>query len=92
MGYVATTGVIRYWKPYQPFVIHRHHHVWFYEYNSRLSIEDEHTPVSLLVQQYPESGVHNSDSLNFITFELDLTSNSFRDKTILHMKVSYLPM
>ena len=43
MGYADTTGVIIYWKPYQPFVIHRSHHVWFDEYNSRLSIEDKHT-------------------------------------------------
>ena len=32
MGYAATTGVIIYWKPDQPFVIHRAHHVWFDEY------------------------------------------------------------
>ena len=38
MGYVATTGVIIYWKPYQPFVIHRDYHVWFDEYNYRLFI------------------------------------------------------
>ena len=29
MGYAATTGVILYWKPEQPFIIHRAHHVWF---------------------------------------------------------------
>ena len=40
MGYAATTGVILYWKPDQPFIIHRSHHVWFDEYNSRLSIEE----------------------------------------------------
>ena len=38
MGYAATTVVILYWKPDQPFIIHRAHHVWFDEYNSRLSI------------------------------------------------------
>ena len=29
MEYAATTGVILYWKPDQPFIIHRAHHVWF---------------------------------------------------------------
>ena len=43
MGYTATTGVILYWKPDQPFVIHRAHHVWFDEYNYRLSLEDMRT-------------------------------------------------
>ena len=38
MVYVANTGVIVYWKPEQPFIIHRAHLVWFDEYNSRLSI------------------------------------------------------
>ena len=49
MGYADTTGVILYWKPDQPFIIHRAHHVWFDEYISRLSIEDKHTPGSLLL-------------------------------------------
>ena len=38
MGYVPTTGDVLYWKPYQPFINHRAHHVWFDEYNSRLYI------------------------------------------------------
>ena len=38
MGYAATIVVILYWKPDQPFIIHRAHHVWFDKYNSRLSI------------------------------------------------------
>ena len=59
MGYAATTGVILYWNPDQPFVIHRYHHFWFDEYNSCLFIEDNHTPGSLLLQQYPEIYVHN---------------------------------
>ena len=49
MGYAAATGVISYWKLDQPFIIHRAHHVWFDEYNSSLSIEDKHTPGSLLL-------------------------------------------
>ena len=59
MGYAATTGVTLYWKPDQPFFIQRYHHVWFDKYNSRLSIEDKHTPGSLILQQYPEIHVHN---------------------------------
>ena len=53
MGYTATTRVILYYKPYQPFVIHISHHVWFDKNNSRLSIEENHNPGSLLLQQYP---------------------------------------
>ena len=49
MVYAANTGFIIYCKPYQPFVVHRSHHVWFDEYNSSLSIEDNHTPGSLLL-------------------------------------------
>ena len=60
MGYAAPTGVILYWKPDQPFIIHRGHHVWFDEYNYRLSIEDKHTPGSLLLRKYPEGHIHNS--------------------------------
>ena len=49
MWYAAPTGVILYWKPDQTFFIHIAHHVWFDEYNSRLSIEDTYTPGSLLL-------------------------------------------
>ena len=59
MGYSATTGVNIYWKPYQHFFIHIDHHVWFYEYNSRLSIEEAHTPGSLPLQKDPEIHIHN---------------------------------
>ena len=57
VGYVYTTGVILYWNPYQPFFIHRSHHVCFYEYNYRLSIEDKHTPGSLLLRKNPEGRI-----------------------------------
>ena len=66
MGYSATTGVILYWKPDQYFIIHGSHHVWFDEYNSCLSIEEKHTPGSLLPQKYPEVHIHDSDLLNLI--------------------------
>ena len=72
MGYADTKGVILYWKPDQPFILHRDHHVWFDEYNYCLYIEDKHTPGSLLLRQYPEGHIHDSDLLNLIPCELDL--------------------
>ena len=92
MGYAATTGVILYWKPEQHFVIHKGHHVWFDEYKSILSIKDNHTPGSLLLWQYPEINIHNSDLLNLIPCELDIASTPFCDKKFSHMKLSYLPL
>ena len=83
MGYEATTGVILYWNPYQPFFIHRYHHVCFYEYNYRLSIKYKHTPGYLLLQQDPEILIHNSDLLNLIPCKLDLTYTPFHDTTII---------
>ena len=55
MEYAATTVVIIYWKPDQPSIIHRAHHVWFNGYNYRLSIEYKYTPGSLLLQQGTKS-------------------------------------
>ena len=77
MGYADTTVLILYWTLYQTFVIHRAHRVWFDEYNFRLSIEYNHTPGYLLLQQYPESILYNSDLLKLIPFKLDLTSTPF---------------
>ena len=59
MGYAATTGVVLYWKLDQPFIIHIDHHVWFDEYNSCLSIEENHTQGYLLLQQDHEIHIHN---------------------------------
>ena len=59
MGYAATIGFIIYWNPDKPFVIHIAHHVWFDEYNYRLSIQDKHNPGFLLLKKYPESLIHN---------------------------------
>ena len=59
MGYVATTRVIIYWKPYQQFIMHITHNVWFDQYNSCLSIEDKKTPGSLLLRQDPEVHIHD---------------------------------
>ena len=83
MGYAATTGVIIYWKPDQTFIIHKAHNIWFDAYNYRLSIEDKHTPGSLLLWQYPEGHIHDSDLLNLISFKLDLTSTPFSDEAMI---------
>ena len=83
MGYEATTIFVIFRNPDQPFSIHRDHHVWFSEYNYHLSIEHNHTPGSLLLQQGPESLINNSDLLNLITCELDLTYTTFSDTTTI---------
>ena len=83
MGYAVTTGVILYRKPDQQFIINRAHHVWFDEYNSRLSIEDKRTTGSLLLQQDPEGHIHDSELINLIPCELDITSTQFSDETII---------
>ena len=49
MGYADATGVILYWNPDRTFVVHRTHHVWFDEYNSRFSREDKQNAGSLLL-------------------------------------------
>ena len=91
MGYAANTGVILYWNTYQPFVIHRYYHVLFDEHNSLISIEDKHIPYYLLLQQDPESIIHNSDLLKFILRELDLTSTQLCDTTILTYEIELPP-
>ena len=84
MGYVATTGVIIYWKPDTSLFIHRYHHIWFDEYNS-------HTTGSFIPQQYPESIINHSDLLNLIPCELDITSTPFFDTIILTYKIELPP-
>ena len=78
-------------KPDQPFVVTRSHNVWFGEYNSRLSIEDNHTPGYLILCQYPEGRIHESDLLNLIPCELDLTSTPFSDTTIMTYEIELPP-
>ena len=73
------------------FFIRRAHHVWLDEYNSRLSIEDKHTPGSLLLCQYPEIHTHNSDLLNLIPCELDLTPTPFIDTQIITYEIELPP-
>ena len=82
MGYASTTGVIIYWKPDQPFVIHRSHNVWFDECNSLLSIEYKHNPGYLLILQDPEFYIHNLYFLNLIPCNIDLKCTSFCDTKI----------
>ena len=91
MGYAATTGVIIYWKPDQPFIIHRAHHVWFDEYNSRLSIEDKHTPDSLLPWKDPEGHINDSYPLNLIPCKLGIICNPFSDETIITYDIELPP-
>ena len=79
MEYAATTGVIICWKPDQQFNIHIAHHGWFDEYNSCLSIEDKNNPGSLTFRQDPGVHIHDSDLLNLISCQLDLTSTPFCD-------------
>ena len=73
------------------FITQRAHHVWFGKYISRLSIEDNHTPGSLLLWQDPGSFIHNSDLLNLIPCELDLVSTPFRDTKILTYEIDLPP-
>ena len=91
MGYEATSGVILYWKLDQPFIFHRAHHVWFDEYNSRLSLSENHSAGSLLLRKDPEGHIHNSDVLNMITCELDIKSTQFNYKTILTFDIDFPP-
>ena len=84
-------GICSYYRSYHlletrsKVFIHRSHNVWFDEYDSCLSIEDKHTLGSLILWQDTESHIHNSDLLNLITCELDITSNQFSDtKTITY--------
>ena len=92
MVYAATTGVILYWKPDQPFIIHRAHHVWFDEYNSRLSIEEKYTPGSLLLRKDPEGRIYNSDLLNLIHANLILHPLHLEMRQLSHMTLIYLPL
>ena len=91
MGYAATTGVILYWKPDQPFIVHRAHHVWFDEYNYRFSIEDKHTTGSLLLRNDPEVHIHHSDLLNLIPCKPDITYTPFSDETIITYEIELPP-
>ena len=101
MEYASTEGVFLNWKLDQTFVIHIAHHFWFDGYNYRLYIEYNYNQGSLLLQQYPESIIHNSDLVNFIIrnsdllnlipCELDLTSTPWCDTNILTYEIDLPP-
>ena len=89
MEYLSTTVFIIYCKPEQTYFIHRDHHDWFDEYNYRIYTEDKDTPVSLLLQQYPEILISNSDIINLVPCELVLTYNTFRDIEIITYEIVF---
>ena len=66
-----------------PFCIHKTHHDWFDKFNSKLFVEDKHTPRSLILWQYPRISPLTSHLINLIPCELDLTSTPFFNTTIL---------
>ena len=54
-------------------------------------MEYKHTTGYLILQQYPESLIHNLDLLNLIPCELDLTSIPFRYKKIITNAIELPP-
>ena len=54
-------------------------------------MEDKHTPRYLLLQKDPEILIHNSDLLNLIPYELDLTSTPFFDTTTITYEIELPP-
>ena len=56
--------------------------LWVHGYQTNRQT-DNNTPFPLLLRQYPESNVHNSDLHNLILCELDLTSTPFSDTKII---------
>ena len=91
MVYAATTGVIICWNLEHTFVIHINNHAWLDENNYCISIEDKRNTGSLMLQKYPESNIYNSDLLNLIPCELDLTSTPFCDTKILTYEIELPP-
>ena len=63
----------------------------FDEYNYFLSIEDKHTPGSLILRQDPEGHIHDSDLLNLITCKLDITYIPFSNETIITYDIELPP-
>ena len=61
---------------------------WIY---SRISIGDRHTQGYWLLKQDPETNVHNSDLLNLIPCEFDLTSTTFCDTTMITYEIKLPP-
>ena len=92
MGYAATTGVIIYWNPDQPFFIHRAHNVWFDEYNYRISIEDKHTPSSFYFINILKFMFIIQTSSTLFHVNLILYPLHFVIQQLSHMKLSYIPL
>ena len=88
-------GICNYYRNYfiletrPDFFIHIAHHVWFDEYNHHLYIYDRHTSGSLLIQQHPESLIHNLELINLILCKLDLNPLHSLIQQFSHMKLSY---
>ena len=77
---------------YRPnFYIYRDNHDLFDKYNYQISTEEKHTPISLLFHQNLESLLSNSDLLNLMPCEFDLTSTTFRDTKILTYEIELPP-
>ena len=91
MVYVATKVPILTRKLYQPYYIHIYHHACFDENNYCLSIEENHSSVYLLLQQYPEGFIHNLDIFNFLPFEPDITYTTFCVATITTYELELPP-
>ena len=91
MVYTDTTWVTIYWKQDQPYYIHRAYNYWFDEYNSRLSIGDNHKPRFLILQWDTEGIIHNLDMLKLVSCELDVTPTIFYDSKIITYKIELPP-
>ena len=61
------------------------------QYYKEASFVQYDTPGSLVLQQYPKNHVHNSDLLNLIPFELDITYNPFSNTKILTYEIELPP-
>ena len=61
------------------------------EYNYRISMEYKLPPYYLLLQQYLDSLTHNSDRLNFIPCEIDITSTTFSDTKKITYEIQLHP-
>ena len=90
MVYASTTVVIIYWNPGQPLVIHISRHVWFHEYNYRLSIWDKHAASSLLLNNILKVSLVIQTSSTWFYVKLILHLLRFVIQKFSHMKFIYL--
>ena len=92
MGYAATTGVVLYWKPNQPFIIHRAHYVWFDEYNSRLSVTTNTLQVPYSFGKILRFVFIIQTSSTWYHMNLILNIRNLVMKQLSRMILSYLPL